>query len=145
MRTRLGHAARGDGGNITIIVLFMTLAIYLICALVFDAGNALTDRQRAADTAEQAARAGADAILPISGSSVAPTLNPTRARAAALAFLSEAAVIGTVQVTTDAVTVTVTIRHPTRLLSALGISTLTIKGTATARPVPGIVVAGGGG
>jgi hypothetical protein len=54
-------------------------------------------------------------------------------------------VIGTVQVTTDVVTVTVTIRHPTRLLSALGISTLTIKGTATARPVPGIVVAGGGG
>jgi hypothetical protein len=141
-RRRCG--VRGDGGNITIIVLFMTMALYLVCALVFDAGNALTDHQRAVDTAEQAARAGADAVLPVSSGSVTPVLDPARAEAAAQAFLAQAGVDGTVTVTADAVTVSVVIHHPTVLLPAVGITSLTIKGSATARPVPGIVVAGGG-
>ena len=144
MTRRPGRPAGSDDGSITIIVLFMTMALYLVCALVFDAGNALTDRQRAEDTAEQAARAGADAILPITSGSVAPVLDPGRARAAALDYLTQAGVDGDVSVAADAVTVTVVIRHPTVLLSVLDITTLTIKGSATARPVPGIAVAGGG-
>lgn len=144
MRRGRRCAVREDSGNLTIIVLFLTMALYAVCALVFDAGNALTDRQRAVDTAEQAARAGADAVLPVSGESVAPVLDPARAEVAAQAFLAQAGVDGTVTVTADTVTVSVVIRHRTVLLPALGITSLTIKGNATARPVPGIVVAGGG-
>jgi Flp pilus assembly protein TadG len=144
MRRRKGCAAREDDGNITIIVLFLTMALYLVCALVFDAGNALTDRQRAVDIAEQAARAGADAVLPVSGGSVTPVLDPARAQVAAQAFLTQAGVDGTVNVSAGTVTVSVVIRHPTVLLSVVGITNLTIRGSATARPVPGIVVAGGG-
>lgn len=137
--------ASGGNGSVTIIVLFMTMALYLVCALVFDAGNALTDRQRATDAAEQAARAGADAILPITGGSITPMLDVSRARAAAVDYLTRAGFVGEVAVTPESVTVTVVIRHRTVLLPVLGITTLTIKGSGTARPVPGIAVAGGGG
>ena len=40
------------------------------------------------------------------------------------------------------VTVTVIINHRTTLLQATGITSLPIKGSATARPLPGLKIAG---
>jgi hypothetical protein len=47
-----------------------------------------------------------------------------------------------VTATPTQVSVTVTITHHTTLLRAAGITTLAVTGTSTARPLPGLRVAG---
>ena len=51
-----------DGGSITAYLLIMTVALVVLAGLVLDGGAALAAHGRAADTAQQAARAGADAL-----------------------------------------------------------------------------------
>src|SRR6478752_6107801 len=58
--TRVRHDP--DGGSITAYLLIMTVALVVLAGLVLDGGAALTAHGRAADTAQQAARAGADAL-----------------------------------------------------------------------------------
>lgn len=130
----------GDKGSISAYVVFLALALIVVCGLVFDAGGALGDRQRAADIAEQAARAGADRLLPTPDGQ-APLIDVPAARSTALAFLRREGVPGMVAATSTEVTVTVTITHRTTLLQAAGIDTLPVKGSATARPLPGLETA----
>lgn len=133
----LTSAGISEAGSITALVVFMCLALVVVCGVVFDAGGALGDRERAADIAEQAARAGADQLLPSAGGQ-APIINQAAARTTALRFLGQAGVSGDVVTAADHVTVTVDIRHETTLLQVAGISDLSIHGTATARPLPGL-------
>lgn len=51
-----------DRGTLSIYVAFLAPAILALSSLVIDGGGALVAKQRAADQAEQAARAGANAI-----------------------------------------------------------------------------------
>lgn len=72
MRTRLGISAGagirrpirrrplGERGSFTFAVIFWALMAMALAGLVVDGGLALTERQRAGDIAEQAARAGAN-------------------------------------------------------------------------------------
>lgn len=67
MRTRFGvrrlirrRRPRGERGSFTFAVIFWALMAMMLGGLVVDGGLALTERQRAGDVAEQAARAGAD-------------------------------------------------------------------------------------
>lgn len=141
LATQLRETTGGrDEGSISAYVVFLALALVVVCGLVFDAGGALGDRQRAADIAEQAARAGADQLLP-SPSGRTPLIDTVGARSTAQAFLRREGVAGTVTATSTEVTVTVTISHRTTLLQAAGIGTLAIKGSATARPLPGLKTA----
>lgn len=138
-RSTAAHIGDPDRGSVSILVLGMIAALALIIAIVFDDGSALADRQRATDIAAQAARAGADAIIPGNGDAVAARLDPSRAQAAAQAYLAAAGVTGTATATATEITVTVTITYHTRLLSMIGITTFDMHGTATARPVPGLI------
>ena len=134
-----------EAGSITVLIVFMALSLVLVAGLVFDAGGALTDRQRATDVAEQAARYAADQVEP-APPGVTPLINPDRAYAAGLRFLSRQGVHCSVQASTSQVTVTVTIEHHTALLSAVpGLGTLTEKGTSTATPLSGLKTAGATG
>ena len=131
-----------EAGSITVLIVFMALSLVLVAGLVFDAGGALTDRQRATDIAEQTARYAADQVEP-APPGVTPLINPDQAHAAALRFLSREGVHGDVQASTTQVTVTVTIEHHTSLLSAVpGLGSLTEKGTSTATPLSGLKTAG---
>ena len=131
-----------QAGSITVLVVFMALSLVLVAGLVFDAGGALTDRQRATDIAEQAARYAADQVEP-APAGVTPLINPDQAHAAGVRFLSREGVHGVVQTSTTQVTVTVTIEHHTSLLSAIpGFGSLTEKGTSTATPLAGLKTAG---
>ena len=132
-----------ERGSVALIVLFMVGVLMLVTAIVFDDGSALSDRQRASDIAAQAARAGADAIVPTNDASVTPVLDPGRAEQAANAYLSSAAVSGTATATPTQVTVTVTITYHTKLLSMIGYTTITVHGSATARPVAGLITVAG--
>lgn len=145
---RRGWHDRGqdDAGSITVLVVFLALSLVLVAGLVFDAGGALTDRQRANDIAAQAARYGADQVQPAPAGQT-PLIDPSSAQAAAQRFLAQEGVSGTVQASTTQVSVTVTIEHHTALLSAAGIVTLTVEGTSTATPLRGLKTAAatGGG
>jgi Flp pilus assembly protein TadG len=70
MTTRLGwsrrsngrRARRGDRGSVTVFVVFFSIAVLALASLLVDLGNAVNAQERAADVAEQAARAAANSI-----------------------------------------------------------------------------------
>ncbi|MGQ0631508.1 MAG: pilus assembly protein TadG-related protein [Sporichthyaceae bacterium] len=136
-------AARGadtcDEGSITPFVVVLTAALLAMAGLVVDGGYALAARQDAAATAEQAARAGADALSRQSFLRGGP-LRIDRAAAAAAAERHLAVVghAGQASISGDTVTVTVQVTRTTAILSAIGIETLTASATASARGLTGI-------
>lgn len=143
LAARLGGSEQ-DAGSITVLVVFLALSLVLVAGLVFDAGGALTDRQRAADIAEQAARYAADQVVP-APPGVTPLINTGQAQAAGERFLAQEGVRGSVNASATQVTVTVTIEHHTALLSAVGQDPLTVTGTSTATPLSGLKTASAGG
>ncbi len=60
IRRLIARRPRGERGSFTFAVIFWALMAMMLSSLVVDGGLALTERQRAGDIAEQAARAGAD-------------------------------------------------------------------------------------
>ena len=143
---RLGNAIRRrwmqvqddrDRGSVTAYLLIMTVALVLLAGLVLDGGAALTAHGTAADTAQQAARDGADALDDTSLRTTTPAglaTNPGAARAAAQAVLAASGVTGDVAVTGATVTVTAHATRPTAILAIAGITQ--VGGTATATAVP---------
>ena len=129
-----------DRGSITAYLLIMTVALVVLAGLVLDGGAALTAHGRAADTAQQAARAGADALDDQSLRATTPsglTTNPAAARAAAARVLAAADVIGDITVTGTTVTVTARATKPSAILAIVGITQVGGTATATAMPLHG--------
>ena len=65
MSRRTGMASRlrdGERGSISMFVVIFTITVLMLAGLVYDGGLAIAARQRAADIAEEAARAGANAV-----------------------------------------------------------------------------------
>ena len=136
-RRRRRRRDDNDRGSITAYLLITTVAIFAFAGLVLDGGAALAAHGRAADVAQQAARAGADALDETSLRSVTSaglTANPAAARTAAGRVLAAAGVTGDVAVNGSSVTVTARVTQPAAILSIVGISE--VGGTATATAVP---------
>ena len=128
--------ADGDRGSITAYLLITTVALFALAGLVLDGGAALAAHGRAADTAQQAARAGADALDETSLRSPTPgalTANPAAAEAAAGRVLAAAGVSGEVTVTGGSVTVTARASKPAAILTIVGIGE--VGGTASATAI----------
>lgn len=116
------------------------VAVFTLAGLVLDGGAALAARGRAADTAQQAARAGADALDVASLRSPTPAglaADPGAARAAAAAVLAAAEVTGEVSIEGSRVTVTARAVTPTAILSIVGVGEVGGTATASARPLHG--------
>lgn len=129
----------GEDGQVTAFVVVFALTLLVVAGLVLDGGLLLTAKRQAADTAEQAARAGAQAVdLGALRDSGAHRLEPVGAIAAAKTYLQQVQVDGTVTATTERVTVTVTHTQQLRLLSLVGLNHATVTGSGTARSVRGI-------
>ena len=129
-RARLDDA---ESGMVTAFVVIFTLALVLMAGLVLDGGLALAAKVQAVDDAQAAARAGAQAIdIPTYRASGQITLDPAQATADAERYLAAAGRTGTVSVSGEQVTVTVTITQPTQILDLAGIDHLTETGTGTA-------------
>jgi hypothetical protein len=124
--------AREDG-MATAFTVVIIAALVVMAGLVLDGGLALDARIKAIDEAQEAARAGAQALnieaFRTTGQAV---LNPPAAKAAADAYLATAGDTGTVSVNGQVVTVTVTRPQHTEILSIIGIDTMTATGTASA-------------
>jgi hypothetical protein len=135
---RLRRAGR-DSGQVTAFVVVMAAALILMIGLVLDGGLTLAARERALGEAQEAARAGAQAVnLVIYRQDGDLVLDPAQAEADASAYLASIGATGTVTATGGLVTVTVTIVQPMQILSAAGLHAVTVRATAAAVPVRGI-------
>ena len=125
----------GERGAVAVVIPILTVGMLAMAGLVVDGGAALAARGRAADVAQQAARAGADALAPASlrrGDPAGLAVNPAAAVLAADQVLQVGAVSGQVSVSGDTVTVTAEITRRTSILSAIGVDTVTGHASATA-------------
>jgi hypothetical protein len=131
---------RADDGRVSAFVVVLTIGILALAGLTLDGGLALAAKVEANGQAEAAARAGAQAIdLGVYRTSNRLQLVPAQAVANAQSYLAAVGASGTVAVSGDTVTVTVTAAQNTQLLGMVGISSLTVHGTGSAHPQRGVV------
>jgi hypothetical protein len=125
---------------VTAFVVVLVTGILALAGLTLDGGLALAAKVEANGQAEAAARAGAQAIdLAVYRASNRLQLVPAQAVANAQNYLASLGASGTVTVSGDTVTVTVTASQPTQLLGLVGISSLSVHGAGSAHPQRGVL------
>jgi Flp pilus assembly protein TadG len=131
---------RDETGALTLFVAILFPALLALAGLVVDVGTKLDNYEKASAYAQEAARAGAGQVDQSEAYSKATfVVDEPEAIVAAKAYLAAAGVSGSVAtVGDDAVRVTVTITTPTKILSIIGIDTVTSTGSATASLLSGI-------
>jgi hypothetical protein len=130
---------RSEDGQVTAFVIGIVVALLMFAGLALDGGLALAAKVRAIGEAQEAARAGAQAIdLTAYRTSGTLRLRPDQARTRARSYLTATGDSGTIQATDHTVTVIVTARQRTQLLGLIGLGSLTVTGSGTAHPVLGI-------
>lgn len=139
--------ASGERGAATSFLVLAAPLLLLLGGLVHDGGQAINARAAAADDAEQAARAGADAVdVPRLRATGEVVLDPAAAAAAAAAYCGQRGYGGgdcTVGAGPDEVVVTTRARVPSAVLSLVGVGEFSVEASAQARPAAGITVEGG--
>lgn len=128
---------RGESGVAALFAIFLAVAFLAMAGLVIDGGYVLAGSRRLTNHAEQAARIGADSLDPASlRDGGQPRVNPEAAAAAARAYLARVGAGGaSVSVLGDTVRVTIRDHKRTTILSAVGITSLPISGSAEARSI----------
>jgi hypothetical protein len=127
----------GDRGSVTGYTVIVTIAAIVFAGLVLDAGMAVATKVQAISTAQSAARAGARELdLAHLRATGTIRVHPAQARTSAQDWLARAGWNGTVTITGNQVTVTVTGTSDTQLLGLVGINTIPVGATATATAIP---------
>lgn len=121
-----------ERGSAALMVVLLSVAMLTVAGLVIDAGYALGAKRQAMNEAEQAARIGADALDRASLRSGQIHVRPGRAIAEAQAYLGAIGATGSVTVNGGEVTVRVTAKQKTAILSAAGVTNIPVSATATA-------------
>ncbi|MEU8662015.1 pilus assembly protein TadG-related protein [Actinoplanes philippinensis] len=133
------RAGGRDAGHVTAFAVLFSVALFAVAGLVLDFGFALSVKVSALDTAQAAARAGAQQLdLVLYRTQGRAQLDPSRAAAAARSWLARAGVDGEASATTTTVTVTVRRTSHTQLLQLVGVRSLGVSASATAVAVQGI-------
>jgi hypothetical protein len=144
VRSRVARSRRRrapDGGALGTAVPNNIIILLLLAGLVIDSSRQLTARARAVSYAEEAARAGAEAVDPAS-----EPLELDRGKAiqqvndycAAASQREPQLVCGSPTFGRQSVTVTATISLPSGLLGLVGIDTLHASGQGEAHPLIGV-------
>jgi Flp pilus assembly protein TadG len=133
---------RDERGALTLFVAILFPALLAFAGLVVDAGTKLDNYENAATYAQEAARAGAGQVNQSEAySSSTFVVDQAQALVAANAYLSAlpSGVRGVATpVGSNAIKVTVTVTSPTKILSIIGIDTVTSQATATASLLSGV-------
>lgn len=131
-----------ERGALTLFVAILFPALLAFAGLVVDAGTKLDNYENAATYAQEAARAGAGQVNQSEAySSSTFVVDQAQALTAANAYLGAlpSGVTGDASpVGPNAIQVTVTITTPTKILSIIGIDTVTSQATATASLISGV-------
>jgi hypothetical protein len=135
---------RTEDGSVSILVVGLATALLMVAGLLYDGGQILAGRREAFAVADNAARAGAQALdVGALRGSGATRLDPAAASRAVHDYLDRVGRTGSVTVDEDRVEVVVAITVETHLLSAVGFHARTVTGTGEARAVRGITGPGG--
>lgn len=138
MTAALSGSGRGDRGSITPYIVLLFSALIVMAGLVVGAGAALEAHAAAYAAALQAARAGAADLDEGALESGRSLLLNAEASQIAERALDHSGYAGTVSVSGNTVTVTVSpISIPTPLLAILGFSSFTVTTSASATLVAG--------
>ncbi|MFE2984348.1 pilus assembly protein TadG-related protein [Streptomyces sp. NPDC059262] len=122
-----------DSGQVTAVVVVSVAGLFLFAGLVIDGGLALAGKVRAADTAQDAARAACQEVdLDYLRATHHTRLNTPRADAVARGRVAAVGDTARVQVREDQVRVSVTHIQRTQVLSLVGLDRLTTTASATA-------------
>ncbi|MGV9705352.1 pilus assembly protein TadG-related protein [Streptomyces sp. NPDC003483] len=132
---------QADRGGVTVFVATCVLGLIGIIGVAVDGGAKMAATERADYVAGEAARASGQAIDPakaVTGQAI--VTDPQDAAAAARAYLRSAGTTGSVSVSGDGKSVTVTVNgsSDTTFLSAVGIGSLPVTGHATATLLHGV-------
>ena len=124
---------RGERGSLSVLLAVLVPGLLLIIGLAVDGGAKVQATQRANALADEAARAGGQAIDRSAALAGEVRVDTAAAVAAAHAYLDRNDVRGTVNVIdADTLSVTTTITEPTIFLGLIGITTMTVDGSGTA-------------
>jgi uncharacterized membrane protein len=116
----------------------LVVPMVMMAGLAFDGGQLLAARRQAYDVAQNAALAGAQAIDGPEVRQGNVVADPEGVHVAATRYLDSTGHVGTVTVSGETVTVSVTTTVELQLLSVIGISEKTVTGTARTRLVRGV-------
>lgn len=149
MRRKNGNGWRGDRGTLSLFVVMFAPVVVLLAGLLVDGGIAINARMRAADVAQQAARAGANDLNVTALRSGTVQLAPD-ACAKALAFVGNYAGIGARPAGCTPITigghpgikVWATVTVSSQILGIIGIHSFTETAYGQASPVCGITQGG---
>ena len=122
---RLGTRSQRQAGQVTLFLAGCSLGLVLLAGLSVDGGRIIGAREQAWDEAQEAARAGADALSVAAQEAVANYMAAT----------GDTAVVNVSA--GDMITVTVTSVVQPYLLSLAGINKVPVTGTATAQAEEG--------
>jgi hypothetical protein len=128
-----------DRGSISLFVVVIAIVLFAAIGLVVDGAGKVRAIQHADNAAQEAARAAGQQLeIPNAVRGGAPVLDTEAAAIAARAYLSSAAVQGTVSVSGTTITVDTSTVYKPVFSQLIGVGPMTVTGHATARTVRGI-------
>ncbi|MDP8931787.1 MAG: pilus assembly protein TadG-related protein [Actinomycetota bacterium] len=135
---------REEQGAVLMFVVGLAAALLVLAGLVFDGGQILAARREAYALADNAARAGAQAVdLDALRGLEQLRLKPAAAEAAARSYLDRVGHEGVVTISDDTVQVRVTQTVPLVVLPMVGLKARTVSGVGEAHAVRGVTGPGG--
>lgn len=124
---------RDERGSASVLIIGLSLALILAIGLAVDGSRKALAASRATSIAEEAARAGAQALDPHNLADGGPAhVYPSESAAAAQRYLAAAGMSGQVRAQAERITVDTTDTLDTIFLGAIGISTLVVHGHGAA-------------
>lgn len=130
-------------GSVIVFTTIWVTAVLMGVAVLSDGARLLNAHRRAFNLAEAAARAGSQEVDAdrLRGSGL-NELDPAKAEARAMSYLSAAGYPGTASATPEEISVQVSFSQPPGLLALLGLGPRQVVGTAASRPVQGVTTEG---
>lgn len=130
-----------DRGGVTVMFLLLIPFCVAFLGFAWDAGRAVNYRATTEDVAESAARAGATAVVQPIGEP--PFLDPALANERAALLLAQYPdYVGSIAVTAESVTVTVTSNYSPSFLARFGVGDWSFEGAHLAEMQIGVLVDG---
>lgn len=131
---------RDERGTISLFVVTMAVSLLLVVGLVVDGGGKIRALQRANTAADEAARAGGQAIIePRAVKGNGAQLDLVAAKIAAQQYLSAAGIEGQASLVDGTrLKVTTTTTYKPIFLGLMGVEKLTTSGESTVRLVQGL-------
>lgn len=132
---RLSRSGRrtADRGSISGFVVVITLTVLVCAGLAVDGARIVGAKVSAADHAENAARVGAQELESVRSGEL--ILDRAGAQGAAESYLASQGVSGTVTVTPEQITVTVSTTVDMTLLGLIGVTSKHVVATRSSAPV----------